>query len=273
METSGSPPRVLVVDDDLYQRHSTAEILRLSGFEVDEAPNGFEAVKALQSKHYEAMLLDLKMPGMSGEEVLRRLPEIAPEVEVVLLTAHGSLDSAILALRQGAVDYLRKPATAGQIVDAVSRAVSKYRERRRKEELLGALERSIRELKGDRSSGEGEQPFVLREEGATTPKIQVDWDRRIVRFGDAEVYLTPAESRLFRVLWEAQGKVVPHGKLVRLVQGYEAEAWEAPEITRPLVSRLRAKLAKLPGGDKWIVNVRGTGYVLDTSAIGNASSE
>jgi len=266
MEASGSPPRVLVVDDDLYQRHSTAEILRLSGFEVDEAPNGFEAVKALQSKHYEAMLLDLKMPGMSGEEVLRRLPEIAPEVEVVLLTAHGSLDSAILALRQGAVDYLRKPATAEEIVDAVTKAVSKYRERRRKEKLLGTLEESIRELKGERRPESGLGAFPSQE-NAAAPSIQIDWDRRIVRLGDGEVYLTPAESRLFRALWEAHGKVVPHGKLVRLVQGYEAEAWEAPEITRPLVSRLRAKLAKLPGGDKWIVNVRGTGYVLDIAAL------
>lgn len=264
MSTGGNSGKVLVVDDDLYERHSTAEILRLEGFEVDEAPNGFEALKALQSKRYEAMLLDLKMPGMSGEEVLRRLPEIDADVEVVLLTAHGSLDSAILAIRQGATDYLRKPAHADEIVAAVSKAVKRYRERRRQRELLSTLEHSLRELKRVTGVSEGEPSTDFAFSFSDRPSLlKIDWERRIIRWGEKEIYLTPAESRLFRALWNANGKVLTHKDLVRLVQGYEADNWEAPEITRPLVSRLRAKLSKIPGGEKWIVNVRGTGYLLE----------
>jgi len=264
MSRDSNSGKVLVVDDDLYERRSTAEILRLEGFEVDEAPNGFEALKALQNKRYEAMLLDLKMPGISGEEVLRRLPEIDADVEVVLLTAHGSLDSAILAIRQGATDYLRKPAHADEIVAAVSKAVARYRERRRQRELLSTLERSLRELKRVTGVPEGESSSDFASSlSERQPMLKVDWERRIVRWDKVEIYLTPAESRLFRALWNANGKVITHRELVRLVQGYGADNWEAPEITRPLVSRLRAKLSKIPGGEKWIVNVRGTGYVLE----------
>jgi DNA-binding response OmpR family regulator len=65
------------------------------------------------------------------------------------------------------------------------------------------------------------------------------------------------------VLLNNQKKVFTHRELVSMVQGYETSDWEAPEVLRPMVSRLRRKLAVFPGGENWIVNVRGTGYVFD----------
>ena len=66
-----------------------------------------------------------------------------------------------------------------------------------------------------------------------------------------------------KVLLENRGRVLTHRELVLLVQGYETTDWEAPEVLRPLISRLRRKLSAFPGGEKWIANVRGTGYVFD----------
>jgi len=91
----------------------------------------------------------------------------------------------------------------------------------------------------------------------------VDLARREVWRGNDRVMLTPTEGKLLKVLLENKGRVMTHKDLVFLVQGYEITDWEAPEVLRPLVSRLRRKLSKFPDGEKWIVNVRGTGYVFD----------
>jgi two-component system KDP operon response regulator KdpE len=77
------------------------------------------------------------------------------------------------------------------------------------------------------------------------------------------VKLTPTEAKLLKVLLENRGRVLTHRELVLLVQGYEVTDWEAPEVLRPLVSRLRQKLNNFQEGESWIVNVRGTGYVLE----------
>ncbi|MFN2150077.1 MAG: winged helix-turn-helix domain-containing protein, partial [Anaerolineales bacterium] len=81
--------------------------------------------------------------------------------------------------------------------------------------------------------------------------------------GNERVTLTPTEGKLLKVLLENKGRVMSHRDLVFLVQGYEITDWEAPEVLRPLVSRLRRKLSAFPDGENWIVNVRGTGYVFD----------
>jgi DNA-binding response OmpR family regulator len=91
----------------------------------------------------------------------------------------------------------------------------------------------------------------------------VDFGRRSVHWRGQTVYLTPAEGRLLRVFVENIGKVFSHRDLVLLVQGYSASPQEAPEILRPLVSRLRQKLDSQPSIMNRIVSVRGTGYVFE----------
>ena len=94
--------------------------------------------------------------------------------------------------------------------------------------------------------------------------IKINLERReIWTTEEDKVQLTPTEGKLMQVLLENRGRVLSHKDLVFLVQGYQTTDWEAPEIMRPLVSRLRRKLAHFEGGDDWIVNVRGTGYVFD----------
>jgi DNA-binding response OmpR family regulator len=78
-----------------------------------------------------------------------------------------------------------------------------------------------------------------------------------------KVSLTRSEGKLLKVLLENRGRVLTHRELVLLAQGYEVTDFEAPEVLRPLVSRLRQKLKRFPAGETWIVNVRGTGYVLE----------
>ena len=91
----------------------------------------------------------------------------------------------------------------------------------------------------------------------------VDLSRRQIRYRDKLEHLTPAEGRLLRILMENSGKVFSHRELVLLVQGYDASQREAPEILRPLVSRLRHKLEIFPLLNNRVVSVRGTGYVYE----------
>lgn len=253
---------ILIVDDEKNTRKSLEEILRLEGYRVESCEDGQSAVDELEKNTYDLLLLDLKMPGMDGLEVLEQASEIAPECKVIMLTAHGSLESSIQALRQGAHDYILKPAKPEELVASVSKAISARQDNERKKLLISQMEASLQELK----ESEGASPTVeiTRNVHVLGKNVKIDLERREIWVLDEDkVLLTPTEGKLMQVLLENRGRVLSHKDLVFLVQGYQTTDWEAPEIMRPLVSRLRRKIAQFEGDEEWIVNVRGTGYVFD----------
>jgi DNA-binding response OmpR family regulator len=252
--------KILVVDDDETTRRSLADILRLEGLQVKTAASGEAGVEALQQETYDLILLDLKMPGMDGLDVLRIANKLTPETQVVLLTAHGSLESAIAALRLGAHDYLLKPASPTQILRSVNSGLARRADQLRKRNLLEQLEASVQQLKDIGQEQTSKPNTGIFEIG---DGVVINLDRRQVENGDHKVTLTPTEGKLLKVLLENRKRVFTHQELVLLVQGYETSDWEAPEVLRPLISRLRRKLSVFPQGDKWISNIRGTGYVFE----------
>jgi DNA-binding response OmpR family regulator len=100
---------VLIVDDERYIRVTLSFALEKLDLSLDNAADGAEALKKLAERPYGLMLLDLRMPGIDGMEVLRRVREIRPEVKVVIITAYGSIEAAVEAMKLGAVDFLQKP--------------------------------------------------------------------------------------------------------------------------------------------------------------------
>jgi DNA-binding response OmpR family regulator len=253
---------ILIVDDEKNTRKSLEEILKLEGYRVESCPDGQSAVEALEKNSYDLMLLDLKMQGMDGLEVLAQAGEIAPDCRVIMLTAHGSLESAIQALRQGAYDYILKPAKPEELVASVNKGITERQDSERKKLLISQMEASIQELK--ESEGGGPAVEITRNLHVLGKNVKIDLERReIWIIEDEKVLLTPTEGKLMQVLLENRGRVLSHKDLVFLVQGYQTTDWEAPEIMRPLVSRLRRKISQFEGDDEWIVNVRGTGYVFD----------
>lgn len=254
--------RILIVDDEEAMRESLLEILQLEGYKVDAKPDGAKGVQAITENNYDLLLLDMKMKGMSGLEVLEQVVEISPECRVIMLTAHGSLESAIEALRLGAHDYILKPATPEQILSSVAKGISERRDTDRKKHLITQMEASLQELKD--AEGLEEEIEVSRSVFTMENDVRIDLERREIWLpGSEKVQLTPTEGKLMQILLENKGRVLSHKELVFLVQGYQTTDWEAPEIMRPLVSRLRRKLTQFDGGEDWIVNVRGTGYVFD----------
>ncbi len=235
---------ILVVDDEPVARQSLTDILKLEGYLVQSVPNGQAAVEHIRTHAVDLMVVDLKMPGMDGLEVIQVVNQTSPETEIILLTAHGSIETAVQALRLRIHDYLLKPASPAHILASVKKGLG----RRSK---LRAGNAAV-------TGSESAQEVYTLKDGT-----MVDLSRRQIKFKNKIEHLTPAEGRLLRILMENEGKVFSHRELVLLVQGYDTSQREAPEILRPLVSRLRHKLEAFPSLSEKVVSVRGTGYLYE----------
>ena len=97
---------VLIVDDEKNIRLTLSQALEALEVETDTAANGEETLAKLKEKEFCLILLDLKMPGMDGMEVLRRVREIRPDIRVIILTAYGTIESAVEAMKLGAIDFI-----------------------------------------------------------------------------------------------------------------------------------------------------------------------
>ena len=139
---------ILVVDDEKNIRLTLRESLKTFNARVETAVNGEEALDMAAKRRYDLVLLDLKMPGMNGMEVLRRLHEMSPGTAVVLLTAHGTVETAVEAMKLGAVDFLQKPFAPKEIRELVARVLGRQKRRKEKPEdyayFIGAAREGIR---------------------------------------------------------------------------------------------------------------------------------
>jgi two-component system response regulator PilR (NtrC family) len=117
-----SQASVLVVEDNDLERQITTETLREEGFSVEEAANGKRAIELLGLSRFDVVLTDLMMPGMSGEELLAKVRATYPSCQVVILTAHGTIESAVQAMKNGAFYYLTKPTDREALVMTVAKA-------------------------------------------------------------------------------------------------------------------------------------------------------
>ncbi len=236
---------ILVVDDEPVARQSLSDILKLEGFVVASAPNGQAAVEYVRTHPVDVMIVDLRMPGMDGLEVVQVLNQLSPETEVILLTAFGSTETAIQALRLRIHDYLLKPASPAQVISSVKKALTRR--------YAKSQARNIESDEADEA-----MEIITLKDGT-----MIDLSRRQIKHKSKVEHLTPAEGRLLRILMKNEGKVFSHRELVLLVQGYDTSQREAPEILRPLVSRLRHKLEQFPALSEQVVSVRGTGYLYE----------
>ncbi len=233
--------KILIVDDEAIARMTLADILRLEGHTIRAVGSGEEAVTALGEEAFEIMVLDLRMPGMGGIDVLRMVVDQLQDLQVIVLTAHGSMDTAIQALRFHVHDYLLKPVSPAQILMSITRAME------RREEL------------SEERATKGKNVYLHALPGGSS----MDLNKRTITWEDGGVSLTPTEARLLGVLIAQLGQMMTHSEIVHHCQGYRVDNEEAAKILRPVVSRLRQKLTAIPGWGDWIQNVRGSGYVIE----------
>ena len=276
MPTQEEPAHVLVVDDESAIRYSFTKTLQRIGYQVDSAASGEEALDLIDKSQYEVILTDIRMPGISGVDLLSHIREKSPDTSVIMVTGYASLPTAVESLRLGAHDYLVKPSSSRDIRESVARGVERSRNMRRRHNLLNMLKEGIGQLM-DR---EQEPPEPMpRNDDLEEPIVQTSSADRLIeemQIGAVRLFpgryqisvegemidLTPTEFDLLLYLAAHRGRVVPCSELVREVRGYTVDEEEAREVIRPHVSNLRRKIKSSNGTYDLIVNVRGIGYRL-----------
>ena len=117
--------KILVIDDERPIRRTLCEILEFEKFEVDQAENGEDGLKMAQENEYDVILCDIKMPKMDGMEVLEKIKELDYDSTIVMISGHGTIDTAVDALKKGAFDYLPKPPDLNRLLVTVRNAMNK----------------------------------------------------------------------------------------------------------------------------------------------------
>jgi len=117
--------RILIVDDERPIRSTLRDILEYEKIKVDEAENCIQAIKQFKSGEYDAVLCDIKMPGMDGIEVLTEMQNINPDVPVIMISGHGTIETAVESLKKGAYDYISKPPDLNRLLVTVRNALDR----------------------------------------------------------------------------------------------------------------------------------------------------
>lgn len=230
MSAPASPDRVLVVEDDEAVRAAVERGLELHHFDVASAADGEEALRALDERLYDVIVLDVGLPGMSGIEVCQELRRREIDVPILVLSARDAVGDRVAGLQAGADDYLVKPFDLAELVARLAALIRR-----------SALRPSI--------------TSVVRH-GA----LRIDVDRRVAFAGDDEVELTRREFDLLVALATNPGVVLSRVRLLELVWGYEFDV--ETNVVDVFVGYLRRKLAAA-GLPPLIATVRGIGFVFE----------
>lgn len=271
---------ILVVDDEAAIRYSVSKTLQRVGYVVREAASGEEALEMLKGNWFDVVLTDIRMPGIDGVELVRRIKDTDPDTVVILMTAYPNLGTAVEALRLGAHDYLIKPSSSQDIRASVARGVERAQALKRRRALLEAIRSSVHELSRAPEevpevwdddlvtidSTSAQPPTSLNEMSHSSIMVLgplvIYPGRYQIAVGDRPIDLTPTEFDLLLYLAAHRNRVVSCHELVHEVRGYAVDESEAREVIRPHVSNLRRKLKDAGQDADIIVNVRGIGYRL-----------
>jgi DNA-binding NtrC family response regulator len=117
--------KILIVDDEMPIRRTLRDILEFEGYDVDEATDGLECVSKVQKEKYDVVITDIKMPKMDGIEALERLQILSPETPVIMVSGHGTIDTAVEAVKKGAFDFISKPPDLNRMLITVRNAIER----------------------------------------------------------------------------------------------------------------------------------------------------
>jgi DNA-binding response OmpR family regulator len=253
---------VLVIDDEVNIRAGLRDVLLKDGHDVKEASSGPEALAILETWPCDVAILDIRMPGMPGDEVLEKIRARWPYTLVVMLTGHGTLETAMSAIKAGAHDYLLKPAQPDVIRATIQQAIAVAVRQKESASLLEALRTGLKRIAGLASPDHEEKESGIETRHLTAGKITIDLGAHEVRVRGELVSLSPMEFSLLTVLASHFNEAVDYMALVREGLGYEVQPWEAKDLIKRHVFALRQKIEADPPNPQYLLNVRGVGYRL-----------
>jgi DNA-binding response OmpR family regulator len=152
--------KVLVVDDEKNIRLTIAQSLQKLDLEVEDAVNGEEALQKIRQDDFQLVLLDLKLPGMDGMEVLRKVRSFNKRIKILIITAHGTVENAVDAMKLGAVDFIQKPFTPDEIRGFVTKALARTEGflKRQRADRAKVVDEAVEKLLAGKPAGEQEVP-------------------------------------------------------------------------------------------------------------------
>ncbi len=177
---------ILIADDDEIARDVLKEILKEEGYPVLTAKDGLEAINLLRREEIKLLITDLKMPGADGMEVLRAAIRNNPETMVVILTAYGTLDIALQAIKEGAYDYLAKPFKVEEIVFLAEKAFERAQTLAEIRELKNLLRDTFRDIKVINNIAKSSEPGII-----------TNWIERIERLREKNI-LSQEEAEILK---------------------------------------------------------------------------
>jgi two-component system, OmpR family, KDP operon response regulator KdpE len=236
---SNGKGKLLIVDDETAIRWALRKTLQRMNFEIAEAESGEEAIALVRTVRFDAVLLDIGMPGMDGIEVCRRLRKLMPLLGIVMLTVRNSEEDKIQSLDAGADDYITKPFHVG--------------------ELAARLRAAVR------------RSHAVETDDATVIKIgevELDPARRQVTKAGTPIHMTPKEFELLHYLMSNAGHPLPHARILGAVWGpeYGGEL----EYLRTFIRQLRRKLGDDASAPRYLLTDSQIGYRF-RSEIGTAA--
>ena len=233
--------KILIIEDDTDINNLLAKIMGRQGHEAVQAFSGTEGKLRLELEQYDLMLLDLMLPGMMGEELIREIRRTDPDMPIIVLSAKSALEDRVSVLELGADDYLVKPFAAAEVTARVEGAL------RRSARWQKLVEQAQQVEAGDRES---DGPLQFKD-------LTLDADRREVRVRGQLLNLTAHEYDILHILMQEPGKVYSRERLYELVWqgGYYGEE----NTVNVHVSNLRKKIAAVDSTE-YIATVWGIGF-------------
>ena len=220
--------KVLVIDDEADMLSTCKKFLTRAGYEVSVAGQGAEALGMLDAEVHDLVITDLKMPGMDGMEVLREVKGRHPETVVMMFTGYGTIQDAVLAMKEGAFDFITKPFSPRELV-ARTRAVLR------------------------RAGGETRQRDIIR-----VGDLEIDLGRHLVSRAGESVHLTPIEFNILTTLAQQPGQTFSRSQLLDRLHGVTYESYDRSVDSH--VKNLRHKLEPDPSEPVYVLTVYGVGY-------------
>ncbi len=280
---------ILLVEDDDDMRQVIAFFLHEEGYQVTQAADGETASTMLATAHaqgqpFDIVITDIVMGDVDGIEVMNVAKQQPAPPEVILLTGHGSVDTAIAAVRAAAYDYLLKPCDLEKLLACVQAASAHHAEesyRSQEAEVGRQIASFVRQLYDQSEQGEvppvplppSPTPLLPQTPPPTGPitnatapteqrymdvgKLRIDTFRHEVSFDNQPIHVSPTEYELLVYLASIPGRVATFGDIARNTRNYEIEESEARDLVRGPIRNLRRKFDR-----RYLVSVRGIGFML-----------
>ena len=265
----GTNQSILIIDDEPKLAYSLGLILQHAGYVIKTAGTAQEALHMLQAGAYDLAFLDIKLPDQSGIQLLPQIRDIYPNMPILILTAHATLDTAIEAVRAGARDYLLKPIDPEAILTLVSKTLNEEKTPQRRREITGLIQELLDELR-DIELEEDPQTELASSTTLNDPtrylkrgSLVLDIHTRSVLLPAGNVSLPPSTFEYLVTLVRHSPDPVTYERLVTESQAYQnLSRSEARDISRWQIHEIRKALEADPRHPQLIFTVRDVGYRL-----------